>query len=90
VARPTDCPNLTEGDIRAVEREPGFGREWLFQSSPIALHRRGIVTAATLYAFDLLELEGQDLRDMPLGERKKRLRRLVGKRRLRHRAEPAH
>jgi bifunctional non-homologous end joining protein LigD len=34
------------------------------------------------YAFDLLELDGQDLRDLPLGDRKKRLARLVGKRRL--------
>jgi bifunctional non-homologous end joining protein LigD len=35
-----------------------------------------------LYAFDLLELDGQDLRDLPLGDRKKRLARLVGKRRI--------
>jgi bifunctional non-homologous end joining protein LigD len=47
-----------------------------------ALHRRGTVSGAMLYAFDLLELEGKDLRDLPLGDRKKRLRRLVGKRRL--------
>jgi bifunctional non-homologous end joining protein LigD len=47
-----------------------------------ALHRRGTVSEAMLYAFDLLELDGEDLRDMPLGSRKNRLRRLVGKRRL--------
>jgi bifunctional non-homologous end joining protein LigD len=35
-----------------------------------------------LYAFDLLELDGEDLRDMPLGDRKKRLARLLGGRRL--------
>jgi bifunctional non-homologous end joining protein LigD len=35
-----------------------------------------------MYAFDLLELDGKDLRDLPLGDRKKQLRRLVGKRRL--------
>jgi bifunctional non-homologous end joining protein LigD len=35
-----------------------------------------------LYAFDLLELDGEDLRGLPLGDRKKRLARLVGKRRL--------
>jgi hypothetical protein len=29
-----------------------------------------------LYAFDLLELDGKDRRDMPLGDRKKQLRRL--------------
>jgi bifunctional non-homologous end joining protein LigD len=47
-----------------------------------ALHRRGTVSEAMLYAFDLLELDGEDLRGLPLGERKKRLARLVGKRRL--------
>jgi ATP-dependent DNA ligase len=35
-----------------------------------------------LYAFDLLELDGQDLREVPLVDRKKRLARLVGRRRL--------
>jgi bifunctional non-homologous end joining protein LigD len=47
-----------------------------------ALHRRGVVSEAMLYAFDLLELDGEDLRSVPLGDRKKRLARLVGKRRL--------
>ena len=45
-----------------------------------ALNRRGAVTEAMLYAFDLLELDGEDLRDMPLGDRKKRLARLLGER----------
>ena len=31
-----------------------------------ALHRRGTVSVAMLYAFDLLELDGEDLRGMPL------------------------
>jgi ATP-dependent DNA ligase len=35
-----------------------------------------------LYAFDLLELDGEGLRALPLGDRKKRLARLLGKRRL--------
>ena len=35
-----------------------------------------------LYAFDLLELDGQDLRTQPLVDRKKRLARLLGGRRL--------
>jgi bifunctional non-homologous end joining protein LigD len=35
-----------------------------------------------LYAFDLLELDGEDLRGLPLGDRKKRLARLLGGRRL--------
>jgi ATP-dependent DNA ligase len=39
-----------------------------------------------MYAFDLLELDGKDLRDLPLGDRKKQLRRLVGKRRARRRS----
>jgi bifunctional non-homologous end joining protein LigD len=30
-----------------------------------ALHRRHTVSEAMLYAFDLLELEGKDLRDCP-------------------------
>jgi bifunctional non-homologous end joining protein LigD len=36
----------------------------------------------TLYAFDLLEIDGEDLRPLPLSDRKRRLRKLVGKRRL--------
>jgi bifunctional non-homologous end joining protein LigD len=47
-----------------------------------ALHRRGTVGEAMLYAFDLLELDGEDLRPLPLSDRKKRLARLLGKRRL--------
>jgi bifunctional non-homologous end joining protein LigD len=47
-----------------------------------ALHRRGTVTEAMLYAFDLLELDGEDLRGSPLVDRKKRLARLLGSRRL--------
>jgi bifunctional non-homologous end joining protein LigD len=43
-----------------------------------ALHRRG--TVAMLYAFDLLELDGTDMRQMPLGERKAKLARLVDRR----------
>jgi bifunctional non-homologous end joining protein LigD len=47
-----------------------------------ALHRRGTVTEAMLYAFYLMELDGEDLRAMPLLDRKKRLARLLGGRRL--------
>jgi bifunctional non-homologous end joining protein LigD len=46
-----------------------------------ALHRHGTVSEAMLYAFDLLELDGEDLRALPLRERKKRLARLIGNRR---------
>jgi bifunctional non-homologous end joining protein LigD len=35
-----------------------------------------------LHAFDLLELDGQDLRQLPVVDRKKRLARLLGGRRL--------
>jgi bifunctional non-homologous end joining protein LigD len=35
-----------------------------------------------LYAFDLLELDGEDLRGLPLADRKKRLARLLGRRRI--------
>jgi bifunctional non-homologous end joining protein LigD len=38
-----------------------------------ALHRRGTVTEAMLYAFDLLELDGIDHRPLRLGKRKERL-----------------
>jgi bifunctional non-homologous end joining protein LigD len=47
-----------------------------------ALHRRGTVSEAMLYAFDLLELDGEDLRALPMGDRKKQPARLLGKRRL--------
>jgi bifunctional non-homologous end joining protein LigD len=47
-----------------------------------ALHRHGTVSEAMLYAFDLLELDGEDLRALALSDRKKRLARLVGTRRL--------
>jgi bifunctional non-homologous end joining protein LigD len=47
-----------------------------------ALHRHGTISEAMLYAFDILELDGEDLRALPLVDRKRRLAKLVGKRRL--------
>jgi bifunctional non-homologous end joining protein LigD len=47
-----------------------------------ALHRHGTASDAMLYAFDLLELDGEDLRALPLGDRKKRLARLLARRRI--------
>jgi bifunctional non-homologous end joining protein LigD len=47
-----------------------------------ALHRHGTVSDAMLYAFDLLELDGEDLRALPLGDRKKRLARRLTRRRV--------
>jgi bifunctional non-homologous end joining protein LigD len=44
-----------------------------------ALHQRGKVREAILQAFDLLELNGEDFRPLSLGERKKRLARLLSR-----------
>jgi bifunctional non-homologous end joining protein LigD len=41
------------------------------------IHRRGQVGEAILQAFDLLELNGEDYRPLPLGRRKMRLLRLL-------------
>jgi hypothetical protein len=57
-------------------------RFWLGRDEIAGGHRRGTVSEAMLYAFDLLELDGEDLREMPLGDRKKRLARLIGRRRI--------
>jgi bifunctional non-homologous end joining protein LigD len=42
-----------------------------------ALHRRHRADDAILYAFDLLELNGKDLRTLPLSERKAKLEKLL-------------
>jgi bifunctional non-homologous end joining protein LigD len=47
-----------------------------------ALHRRDTVSEATLNTFDLLELDGEDLRGRLLSDREKRLARLVRRRRV--------
>jgi bifunctional non-homologous end joining protein LigD len=44
-----------------------------------ALHRRHKVTDAMLYAFDLLELNGEDLRPLPLADRKAKLAKLLAR-----------
>jgi ATP dependent DNA ligase domain len=44
-----------------------------------AMHRHGTVRAAILQAFDLLELNGEDLRPVMRGKRKARLARLVAR-----------
>jgi bifunctional non-homologous end joining protein LigD len=43
-----------------------------------ALHRRRAAPDAVLHAFDLLELNGKDLRSLPFGDRKAKLERLLG------------
>jgi bifunctional non-homologous end joining protein LigD len=44
-----------------------------------ALHRRHKASDAILYAFDLLELDGEDLRPLPLSSRKAKLARLLAR-----------
>jgi bifunctional non-homologous end joining protein LigD len=44
-----------------------------------ALHRRRHASDAVLFAFDLLELNGEDLRPLPLGKRKARLAQLLAR-----------
>jgi bifunctional non-homologous end joining protein LigD len=44
-----------------------------------AFHRHGTVRAAIMQAFDLLELNGEDLRPVMLGKRKARLARLLAR-----------
>jgi bifunctional non-homologous end joining protein LigD len=43
------------------------------------LHRRQRVTDAMLFAFDLLELNGEDLRSLPLVDRKIKLAKLLAR-----------
>ena len=49
-----------------------------------ALRSRRRGHEAVLYAFDLIEHDGDDLRDLPLIERKRRLARLIGRAKRRH------
>jgi bifunctional non-homologous end joining protein LigD len=44
-----------------------------------ALHRRRRASDAILFAFDLIELDGEDFRPLPLGKRKARLARLLAR-----------
>jgi hypothetical protein len=55
-----------------------------------ALPRPGTVSDAMLYAFDLLELDGEDPREMPLVDRKKRIARLPAQAAGRHRSQRPH
>jgi hypothetical protein len=41
-----------------------------------------VALSSIFNAFDLLELDGEDLRALPLADRKKRLARLLGRRRI--------
>jgi bifunctional non-homologous end joining protein LigD len=61
--------------LRLPPRPPNCWRSAVFD----ALHRHGKVREAILQAFDLLELNGQDFRPLSLGERKKRLARLLAR-----------
>ena len=59
---------IIDGELVCLDRE---GRS-IFN---VLLHRQGF---PTFYAFDLLYLNGRDLRQLPLVERKRKLRQLVG------------
>jgi len=60
---------IMDGEIVCLDSK---GRSQFYE----LLHRRG---QPAFYAFDLLWLNGRDLRDLPLVERKKRLRKLIEK-----------
>jgi len=51
-------------------------------ASPSSMLCTGAVSEAMLYAFDLLDLDGEDLRGMSLGDRERRLARLLNGHRL--------
>ena len=59
------------GDVTSFERL----QRRMQLSDPAAARRSGV--AVFLYVFDLLRLDGEDLRDLPLRERKSRLRRAL-------------
>jgi ATP-dependent DNA ligase len=59
--------------VHPGRRGGGLWRIGVFE----ALHRRRKATDAVLYAFDLLELNGKDIRLLPLGERKAKLAQLL-------------
>jgi bifunctional non-homologous end joining protein LigD len=67
---------LLDGEVAVVEANGVTS----FQ----ALQRRGLRTPVTYFVFDLLHLDGEDLGDLPLEERKRRLRELVGGRAARN------
>jgi bifunctional non-homologous end joining protein LigD len=63
---------LIDGEVVVIARDdgtPGF--------HALRSRRRG--SEAVLFAFDLIEHDGGDLRDLPLIERKRRLAKLIGK-----------
>jgi bifunctional non-homologous end joining protein LigD len=69
---------VVDGEIVAFDgRVTSFSRlqRRMQLSDPDAARRTRV--AVFLYAFDLLRLEGEDLRDLPLRERKSRLRRAL-------------
>jgi hypothetical protein len=59
----------------AVLCDPAVG----YRSRRPIVHTHGTVRAAILQAFDLLELNGEDLRPVMLGKRKARLARLLAR-----------
>ena len=82
--RPLSCDRRRGSSGPAPSRSTARPASAVRMASPIfdALHRRGTVSEAMLYGFDLLEVDGEDLRALPLGDRKKRLARLLARRRV--------
>ncbi|UCF20158.1 MAG: DNA ligase D [Gemmatimonadota bacterium] len=81
LARRAGSEFVLDGEIVAATAEggPSFGdlqgRLNLRDAGEIALQAR--LQPAEMYAFDLLWLDGEDVRDLPLSERKERLRGLM-------------
>jgi bifunctional non-homologous end joining protein LigD len=76
--------NLPAGFVvpaQPVEREvPPSGADWVHEITDFeALRHRGAGDLAVLYAFDLIELDGDDLRSLPIETRKATLASLLRK-----------
>lgn len=65
-------PAILDGEIVALDEEGRPRFEWLVNRGP----QRGTVV---YYVFDLISLDGKDLRQMPLARRKDRLQTVVEK-----------
>jgi ATP-dependent DNA ligase len=65
----------------AVTCSPWMARRWcaVLTASPSSMPSTGVAEAsdAILFAFDLIELDGEDFRPLPFAKRKARLARLL-------------
>jgi hypothetical protein len=81
-ARPTSkietaCGDWSGPDIH--DRRRGSGHQVDGVAAFAELHGRRHLAEAMLYAFDLLEHNGEDLRPLPFSQRKSRLARLLAR-----------